>query len=121
MGVKGLAAWLVRAQISALHKSALDLEMQLCCRCRRAPVSLFANPRNPPAQREDPQRRLFQSDRRTISGDRRAQQIDFVFEQRALALYVSRPAIPRTNRLLSTRPGARVHPPSALPRTISAG
>ena len=53
-------------------------------------LSLPANPRNPPAQREDPQRRLFQSDRRTISGDRRAQQIDFVFEQRALALYVSR-------------------------------
>ena len=87
----------------------------------RAPVSLFANPRNPPAQREDPQRRLFQSDRRTISGDRRAQQIDFVFEQRALALYVSRPAIPRTNRLLSTRPGARARPPSAPPRTVSAG
>ena len=120
MGVKGLAAWLVRAQISALHKSALEM-LRSWIRCRRAPVSLFANPRNPPAQREDPQRRLFQSDRRTISGDRRAQQIDFVFEQRALALYVSRPAIPRTNRLLSTRPGARARPPSARPRTVSAG
>ena len=118
MGVKGLAAWLVRTQISASIPTA---EMQPWIVGRRAPVSLFANPRNPPAQREDSQRRLFQSDRRTISGDRRAQQIDFVFEQRALALYVSRPAIPRTNRLLSTRPGARVHPPSALPRTISAG
>ena len=70
----------------------------------RTRLSLSANPRNPPAQREDSQRRLFQSDRRTISGDRRAQQIDFVFEQRALALYVSRPAIcpAQTARL---RPG----------------
>ena len=44
--------------------------------------------------REDPQRRLFQSDRRHISTSdhRRSPQVDFVFDLHALSLYVPRSA-----------------------------